>query len=203
MLTRTTTRIPAGTRRQAPTGLGLAAAALLALLTGCSSSDNPTTASESTTTAGMTSAAAPDRDPTVTTTTTDGSPQVSVTDHTGKKSLVEFFSPSRNIACAVSTVDTEMPVGARCDISQKTWKAPAKPTDCEFDWGQALTLDAKAGFECVSDAAVNAQDAPVLEYGQGVKLKTITCVSANSGITCTNSATGHGFSVSREKYSLF
>ena len=43
---------------------------------------------------------------------------------------------------------------------------------------------------------------PVLDYGQAVSLGGISCVSAKTGMTCTNAA-GHGFSVAKARQKLF
>jgi hypothetical protein len=42
----------------------------------------------------------------------------------------------------------------------------------------------------------------VLRYGEAVTLGGISCVSAKTGMTCTN-AEGHGFSVAKAKQRLF
>ena len=39
-------------------------------------------------------------------------------------------------------------------------------------------------------------------YGEAVSLGGISCVSAKTGMTCTN-AEGHGFSVAKAKQKLF
>jgi hypothetical protein len=43
---------------------------------------------------------------------------------------------------------------------------------------------------------------PTLDYGQTRTLDTITCTSETSGMTCTDSSTGHFFRVSRDSYQL-
>ena len=43
---------------------------------------------------------------------------------------------------------------------------------------------------------------PTLAYGQTHTVGTITCASGPSGVTCTDSSTGHFFQVSREAYTL-
>ena len=47
----------------------------------------------------------------------------------GAEGLVGFTSPSGNIGCFID-VDY-----VRCDIAQRSWTPPARPADCEFDYG--------------------------------------------------------------------
>jgi hypothetical protein len=43
---------------------------------------------------------------------------------------------------------------------------------------------------------------PTLDYGQTHRVGSITCASEPSGVTCTDTSTGHFFRVSRESYQL-
>jgi hypothetical protein len=43
---------------------------------------------------------------------------------------------------------------------------------------------------------------PVLQYGQTRSLNSVTCESQQSGITCTDTGTGHFFQLSRDTYEL-
>ncbi|MEY3532183.1 MAG: hypothetical protein RI979_207 [Pseudomonadota bacterium] len=115
---------------------------------------------------------------------------------------IAFHSPSGNIHCGL-TVSADY-TGARCDIFQITAQSfTSAPADCEFDWGNSFAVDATGGgyLACVSDTV--ADDAGLeLGYGQEVSLGGITCSSAQSGMTCTNDS-GHGFTVSKAKQSVF
>ncbi|MES2916214.1 MAG: DUF6636 domain-containing protein [Pseudomonadota bacterium] len=51
-------------------------------------------------------------------------------------------------------------------------------------------------------AAWNCRGNPVLPYGEAVSLGGISCVSARTGMTCTN-RDGHGFSVAKAIQKLF
>jgi hypothetical protein len=110
-----------------------------------------------------------------------------------------FRSPSGNINCTLSTPGGEN--AARCEVLDHTWTAPPPP-DCHLDSGDRfyLTQGNAAVVGCY------AQEFPVAEstlgYGQSLSLDTITCVSEYTGMTCTDSSTGHYFSVSREIYQL-
>jgi len=108
-----------------------------------------------------------------------------------------FVTPSGNIACVLD--DTE----ARCDIRQHSWQAPAKPADCQFDYGNGMVVTADgAGYTCVSDTVLGQQGAPVLAYGQAVANATFTCVSQPAGVRCM-SVQGRGFTLAKEAVTRF
>jgi hypothetical protein len=111
--------------------------------------------------------------------------------------LTGFISPTGNVAC---TLDADW---ARCDIIARDWAAPARPADCEFDYGQGISLGPgeQAQFVCAGDTAFGPDE--VLPYGDSIKAGILRCESADSGIACRDIQTGHGFSISREAYRLF
>jgi hypothetical protein len=92
---------------------------------------------------------------------------------------------------------------ARCDIIDRDWSPPPRPADCEFDYGQGISLapGEQAEFVCAGDTAFGADE--VLPYGQSITAEVLQCESAQSGITCRDVRTGHGFSISRQAYRLF
>lgn len=131
-----------------------------------------------------------------------------------------FATPSGRIVCLVSTDSI------RCDFvgADKAWQAP-KPGNCELDWGSSLYVTKTAGSTCAGDTVVDtasvdsdyvswrkASDPIVtvydlklvaLPYGSSLAAGTLQCDSASTGVTCMNTATGHGFTMSREAYSVF
>lgn len=114
--------------------------------------------------------------------------------------LSTFESPSRNIGCVV------LDGTARCDINHRDWSPPPHPSSCPpvVDFGQGLEVyGSKPGtFVCAGDTAMDPS-APVLPYGSESVEGKFRCVSARTGMTCTNTATGHGFSISIQSYRLF
>ena len=54
---------------------------------------------------------------------------------------------------------------------------------------------------CLSDTALGAEDQ--LAYGETNVIGDLACLSQESGMTCWNQVTGHGFTVSRAAYALF
>jgi hypothetical protein len=165
---------------------------------------------------GITSAT-PTSPPAASTTTTTTAPAGDV------RTVAEagaFATPSGRIVCLV-TIDS-----IRCDFvgTDKSWKAP-KPTNCELDWGSSLYVTKTAGSTCAGDTVIDTASVdsdyvswrkptdPIvtvydlklvaLPYGSSVAAVTFRCDSASTGVTCQNTATGHGFTMSREAYSVF
>ncbi|GID98535.1 hypothetical protein Adi01nite_79470 [Amorphoplanes digitatis] len=109
----------------------------------------------------------------------------------------EFVSPSGNIGCRV---DKD---GARCDIVKRSWQPPPAPADCELDWagGVSVFKAEKAAFTCAGDTMMGAKE--TLKYGSAVRAGDFTCGSDPKAIRCENTATGHGFTLSVQQYTLF
>lgn len=108
-----------------------------------------------------------------------------------------FISPTGNIACMI-VMDL-----ARCDIIDHDWSPPPRPADCEFDYGQGIEIIAgqTATFVCAGDTAFGPDD--VLAYGDAITAGPLRCESAQAGISCRDTDTGHGFSLGLEAYQLF
>jgi hypothetical protein len=108
-----------------------------------------------------------------------------------------FTTPSKNIGCFVGAD------AARCDIVRKSWKPPPKPAGCDLDYGNGLTVEAgeKATVVCAGDTVLGAKE--ILPYGEAVKVGSFVCESQNSGVRCRNDDSGHGFTIAREKFTLF
>jgi hypothetical protein len=109
---------------------------------------------------------------------------------------IQFSMPSKNIGCYLDKAS------ARCDIVAKTWKPPAKPSDCRQDWGSGVSVgSADAAIVCAGDTVLGAKE--ILEYGKAVRAGDLVCESASAGVRCFNEPTGHGFTLSRQSYVLF
>ena len=91
----------------------------------------------------------------------------------------------------------------RCDVIEHSYTPPPQPSACEFAWGPALEVGVagKGHFGCVSDTV--AGSTRVLRYGKSIAIGPFRCTSRSSGMTCTNTRTRHGFTVSRVAYRLF
>ena len=114
---------------------------------------------------------------------------------------VSFQSPTGNIHCAIFT--WEDGTDARCDLIELTPSYTKAPPGCDLDWGFAFIVGktGKGVLGCVGDTTIG-QGNPVLPYGEAVSLGGVSCVSAKTGMTCTN-AEGHGFSVSKATQKLY
>lgn len=109
---------------------------------------------------------------------------------------ITFASPSGNITCAI------MDMWVQCDVAERSWMlTPADRAWCGESAlaGLALPAVGKPRFDCRTDVLVPTPQR-VLNYGDSVTVGDVTCASATSGVTCTNSRTGHGFFVSRQSF---
>jgi hypothetical protein len=111
--------------------------------------------------------------------------------------LSGFVSPTGNVSCMI---DADW---ARCDIIDRDWSPPPRPADCEFDYGQGISLapGEPAEFVCAGDTAFGADE--VLPYSVSISAGVLRCESAEAGITCRDTQTSHGFSISQQAYQLF
>jgi hypothetical protein len=109
---------------------------------------------------------------------------------------LDFQSPAGNIGCSLMLI----PGGssAQCDIGDRDWVLP----NCPQNRPVSLTLGSAKGPEvyCHKVGSLLAPGVPALGYGQTRSAGVISCSSESSRVRCTNSATGHFFSVSRESY---
>lgn len=96
--------------------------------------------------------------------------------------FVGFKLPSGNIACAA--YDGEL----RCDLRENQAKIPARPRDCDLDYGNAFSMSTKGKPMriCVGDTVFG--NYPTLAYGKTWKAQGFTCTASMSGLTCRNSA---------------
>jgi hypothetical protein len=119
----------------------------------------------------------------------------------GASSISWFKTPSKNIYCAWFH-EAGSKQFLRCDVGELAHRAP-KPHGCQFDWGGSFGMNARgrASALCVSDS-VHDKRAKTLAYGKTRKYGSFSCTSQTSGLRCRNRS-GHGFSLSRERYKLF
>lgn len=112
--------------------------------------------------------------------------------------LVGFNSPTGTIGCVF------FQGSVRCDVAEHTWDLPPRPADCEFGYGQGLSISAGAEPEivCAGDTTLFG-DYPTLAYGESVTVGALRCDSAEDGVTCRDTKSGHGFVVARESYETF
>ena len=161
----------------------VAAVAVVALLTACSDSKPSSTSSTSIAPpTSVSSSAAP--------TPTTFTPALAGTGN------VFFLSPSKNIGCSLSET------GARCDIRERDWTPPPAPASCDVDFGQGVQVvgTSPGMLVCAGDTAIVGE--AVLQYGTFVTRSHFECRSEKAAMRCRNLQTNHGFSLSRERYTL-
>jgi len=90
----------------------------------------------------------------------------------------------------------------RCDIRERDWSPPPKPSDCPTAWGQGIQLSVgqPADFVCAGDTALTTGNP--LAYGDKMVAGSIECTSSPAGITCWDFVYGGEFSIAREAYHL-
>jgi hypothetical protein len=110
-----------------------------------------------------------------------------------------FRTPSGNIGCIFSSF---LFAGARhdsirCDIRSGLKPKPARPKNCNLDYGDSYELP-KTGrtiVVCHGDTALDPH-APALAYGKTWQQAGLKCTAKTVGLRCTNKS-GHGFFLSR------
>lgn len=127
----------------------------------------------------------------------------------------EIMSPSGNIACVLAEVtigSNDVYGQAACDVVDHRWAAPPLPPDCHIPHEPVFFLSSRSQF-IPRPAAIDQCHAgnssiylmsglQTLDYGQTRSVGAITCESESSGITCTDTSSGHFFRVSKEFYEL-
>jgi hypothetical protein len=131
-----------------------------------------------------------------------------------------FHTPTGNIACVMSAGS-----GVRCDIRVKDWTLP-RPPDCDYDWGNSLTLGSQATAGCVSDAIdyeslvgkpgaawfESSRDATVdrpgigkvaaLRYAFTMVAGNFSCAVSEAGVRCSNTRSKASFFMSRSNFEI-
>jgi hypothetical protein len=121
-------------------------------------------------------------------------------------SFSAFLSPSGNIRCVL--YDHGQNPLAACQVGNHTYVAPpaspcadggaAPGSEFRLEQGQQPHLPC----EYTPLDSGEGNQLPTLAYGQTSSLGTITCDSEPTGVTCTDTSTGHFFRVSRDSYQL-
>ena len=114
-----------------------------------------------------------------------------------------FMMPSGELGCYLHRISLTTG-GVSCQQSSRTFTPPPEPDEggCDGtgDWAAIVSLEDAPKFECASDTFL--ADHPTLAYGKSVQVANIVCTSAQSGVTCRNTANGRGFQLSRSRYSF-
>lgn len=127
-----------------------------------------------------------------------------VTAHADPNGEFKFQTPSGNIACYLGPAaagGTDGQVG--CEIGEHTYIAPPRPSTCHLGWGDrfVLTQGNAPALSCHGDT-LRTGNLKSLDYGETAFSGSIRCPVEPTGITCTDTTTGHFFRISRESYEL-
>ena len=199
------------------TPLVLAVAGIAMLLAGCTSTNTPSAAPSS-----VPSSSATATPPPVATPTQSASPYISdaaskYTVTSDSDTEVTWLSPSKNIACAIVLTGSFATLWG-CTVQDHSWTAPSAASgDICYNSGE----DCGSGIEAMGDGKLRGRgeyvfesqraapggggaDAPVqtLTYGHSVTAEGVTCVSLETGMTCTNAGSGHSFTLSKSTYTI-
>jgi hypothetical protein len=112
-----------------------------------------------------------------------------------------FQTPSGNILCWIADN------AATCRIIDYTYTAPPAEACSSPGWPNEFWLDEgnPVDLKCSPEppgtySGLRAHS--TFDYGQTRSIGVMTCASEASGVTCTDTSTGHFFRVSRDSYQL-
>jgi hypothetical protein len=182
-----------------PLGAALVAALIVLVLSGCGSP-----APVSTATKPPPATAAPAAGSTLAPAPAPTAPAVDPSNYTSAAlNGVQFQTTDGNILCVISDSTTGSSTtgsspSASCSIAQKDFAFP--PQTAGTPSGVAVSGTTKAEAIVTDPVAVGAKSLP---EDSSITWSTITCLAIENGIHCTNSASTHGFFLSRIKYQLF
>jgi hypothetical protein len=113
---------------------------------------------------------------------------------------IGFRSPSGDVVCVMSG-GQDGKGSVACQVHNHTYPQPPLPgcslAGREYD----LVQGAPAALGCQGGMIADPPP-PTLEYGQKRSVGTITCDVEPSGVTCTDSSSGHFMRLSRDSYQL-
>jgi hypothetical protein len=132
----------------------------------------------------------------------------------GFPELGSIITPTGNIFCRVfgaadpaslpKTFDQKLnTTDLICEVKEISATIPAKPKDCEFDWGYRFTVSERgqARRACYSDV-LYSPSMKRLEYGQTRKIAGFTCDLTTARLRCVN-LDKRGFELSRAVQKFF
>jgi hypothetical protein len=132
----------------------------------------------------------------------------------GQDELGTIVTPTGNIFCRVFAARPEASLPATfdkrlnttdliCEVKEITAKIPAKPKDCEFDYGYRFVVSERgtAKRACYSDV-LYSPSMKRLEYGQSRKIAGFTCDLTKVRLRCVN-LDKRGFELSKAVQKFF
>ncbi len=112
----------------------------------------------------------------------------------------QITTPSRNIGCYASSSGGWY---LRCDIRTHTYRTPARPTACDLEYGDSLSLrrQGPARWTCHGDTTLpptTGSGFKTLAYGTRWRWGPFECRSETTGLRCV-APSGHGFVISKQR----
>jgi hypothetical protein len=127
-----------------------------------------------------------------------------------------FNTPSGNLHCGILRFGPGSDGGYwGCEADQHTWTfASANPGDpcynSEVSCGHGIRAEIGGPVEVLKAGdiqfpGIDPTDYPtkVLAYGKSVSYEGITCAAESDGVTCIDTASGHGFFISKTANDIF
>jgi hypothetical protein len=140
-------------------------------------------------------------------------PSVSAIAHADPSTTYNITSPTGDVACWLDEAQIradDVYGQAECIATQHTWAPPPLPPNCPDPHEPVFFLSARPQIgpgrpggmvQCHENSNFVPPPGSVpLEYGRSLTVGAITCDSQPSGITCTDTSSGHFFRVSRDSY---
>jgi hypothetical protein len=120
----------------------------------------------------------------------------------GYESIGSFQTPSGNIHCEAAFNGNRSAAELRCDMKNRAGRTPAKPKDCELDYGDSFGLSEPGAAErlCAGDT-IMSPGFPVLAYGAVWNESGLRCDVTRRRLRCVNRR-GRGFTLSTTRQQL-
>ena len=121
----------------------------------------------------------------------------------GFEDIGSFKTPSGNAFCIASRDTRTNTAFLTCQLTTITAKIPAKPKDCDLDWGYRFEMNerGKAARGCYGDTIANP-NYKTLVYGKTWKVTGFTCDLTKARLRCVN-LEKHGFELSKAIQKFF
>jgi hypothetical protein len=115
---------------------------------------------------------------------------------TRSQETAHFQLPSGNLGCLMQATFV------RCDIQLQTYGLPPKPPSCQGIYGKSIRFDKKRKSEllCAADSLLPA--AETIEPDTAVIVERMRCIVLEFGVTCYDTESGYGFTLSRNEYAF-
>jgi pimeloyl-ACP methyl ester carboxylesterase len=124
---------------------------------------------------------------------------------------LNFDSPTHNIHCGIFAFNEKDPKYWKfgCAIDAKTYVEPPNNGECSeyihYGGGFYASFAGSIHVLCRGGAMFDGEykAVGVIPYGSSITYKDVTCESMLSGMSCRNTTSGAGFTISSDNYSIY